>query len=219
MNNTPSKIMAIDIAEQHRSFFNLKAFGINNDGQVVDESKVSKLNSKGLTSEKWERILSVLTHWKDIESVGRDEARIQKEYRKTHSSEWKKDRADFHRWKMIYAVELGQLQNGNTVRRLVRREDDRNPSERCLVIPMLEVFDVIYESHSIKLGHLGEERTYTDVAKKYYSVSQAMVRIFIKGCLQCNLTLTHIATQQGCCHSSTEIDKKPPHSKQHHQAT
>ena len=72
--------MAIDIAEQHRSFFNLKAFGINTDGQVVDESKMSKLDSKGRTSEKWERILSVLTHWKDIESVGRDEARIQREY-------------------------------------------------------------------------------------------------------------------------------------------
>ncbi len=107
MNNTPSKIMAIDIAEQHRSFFNLKAFGINNDGQVVDESKMSKLDSKGLTSEKWERILSVITHWKDIESVGRDEARIQKEYQKTHSSEWKKDRVDFHHWKMINAGELG----------------------------------------------------------------------------------------------------------------
>jgi len=116
--------MAIDIAEQHHSFFNLKAFRINNEGQVVDESKVSKLDSKGLMSEKWERILSVLTHWKDIESVGRDEARIQKEYQKTHSSEWKKDQVDFHCWKMIYAVESGQLQNGNTVRRLVRREDD-----------------------------------------------------------------------------------------------
>ena len=45
---------------------------------------------------------------------------------------------------------------------------------------MLEIFDVIYESHSVKLGHLGEERTYTDVAKKYYSVSQAMVRIFLR---------------------------------------
>jgi len=130
--------------------------------------------------------LSVLTHWKDIKSVARDEVRTQREYQKTHLSEWKKDWADFHRWKIIYAVEPGQLQNGNTVRMLVRREDDRNPFERHLVIPMLEVFDVIYESHSIKLGHLGEERTYTDVAKKYYSVSQAMVPIFIKGCLPCN---------------------------------
>ena len=119
--------------------------------------------------------MSVLTHWKDIESVGRDEARIQREYRKTHSSEWKKDWADFHHWKMIYAVEEGRLHNGNIVRRLVRKEDDRSPSELHLVIPMLEVFDVIYESHSVKLGHLGEERTYTDVAKTYYSVSQAMV--------------------------------------------
>jgi hypothetical protein len=170
MSNTHS-ITASEIAEQHRSLFNLKAFGINNDGQVVDESKVSKLDSKGLTSEKWERILNVLTKWEDIESLSGDAARAQQEYRKVHASEWKEDRADFHRWKMIYAIEEGQLQNGDTVRRLVRREGDRNPSERRLVIPMLQVFDVIYESHSVKLGHLGEERTYTDVAKKYYNDS------------------------------------------------
>jgi hypothetical protein len=66
MSNTPSNIMARDIAEQHRSLFNLKAFGIDNDGKVVDGSKVSKLDSKGLTSGKWGRILNVLTCWKDI---------------------------------------------------------------------------------------------------------------------------------------------------------
>ena len=66
MSNTHSNITGSEIAEQHHSLFNLKAFGINNDGQVVDKSKVSKLNSKGLTSEKWERILNVLTKWEDI---------------------------------------------------------------------------------------------------------------------------------------------------------
>ena len=66
MSNTPSNIIPRDIAKQHRSLFNLKAFGIDNDGKVVDGSKVSKLDSKGLTSGKWERILNVLTCWKDI---------------------------------------------------------------------------------------------------------------------------------------------------------
>ena len=57
----------------------------------------------------------------------------------------------------------------------MRKKSECDSSDCCLVIPMLEVFDVIYESHSIKLGHFREERTYTNVAKKYYSVSQAMV--------------------------------------------
>ena len=79
MSNTPSNITARDIAKQHRSLFNLKAFGIDNDVKVVDGSKVSKLDSKGLTSEKWGRILNVLTDWKDIES-SIEEAEIQQEY-------------------------------------------------------------------------------------------------------------------------------------------
>ncbi len=99
MSNTHSNITASEIAEQHRSLFNLKAFGINNNGQVVDESKVSKLNSKGLMSEKWEIILNVLTKWEDIESLSGDDARAQQEYQKVHASEWKEDRADFHHWK------------------------------------------------------------------------------------------------------------------------
>lgn len=107
---------------------------------------------------------NVLTNWKYIESLGGDNAGIQQEYQKTHASEWRKDRADFHHWKMIHAVEEGQLQNGNT-RRLMKREDDQNSSELCLVIQMSEPFDVIYESHNVKLGRLREKRTYTDVAK------------------------------------------------------
>ena len=48
-------IIARDIAEQHISLFNLKAFGINNIGQGIDENKVLKLNSKGQTNDKWRR--------------------------------------------------------------------------------------------------------------------------------------------------------------------
>jgi hypothetical protein len=95
--------------------------------------------------------------------------------RKTHADEWKEDRADFYHWKMFYAVEEGQVQNGDIVRRLVRKESNQGSPACCFIVPMLEVFDVIYESHSIKLGYLGEERTYNNVAKKHCSVSQGMV--------------------------------------------
>jgi hypothetical protein len=59
---------------------------------------------------------------------------------------------------MINTVEEGQLQNADPVRRLVRKEGNQDFSEHCLVIPMLEVFVVIYDSHSVELGHLGDER-------------------------------------------------------------
>jgi hypothetical protein len=66
MSNTPSNTTARDIAKQHHSLFNLKAFVIDNHGKVVDGGKVSKFDSKGLASEKWGRILNVLTNWKNI---------------------------------------------------------------------------------------------------------------------------------------------------------
>ncbi len=59
MSNTPSNIIDRDIAEQHCSLFNLKAFGIDNNGKVVDGGKVPKIDSKGLTSEKWGRIFKI----------------------------------------------------------------------------------------------------------------------------------------------------------------
>jgi hypothetical protein len=60
-------IIARDIAEQHLSLFNLKAFGTNNIGQVIDKSKVSKLDSKGQTNDKCGIFLNVRTNWKGIE--------------------------------------------------------------------------------------------------------------------------------------------------------
>jgi hypothetical protein len=54
-------IIGRDNAEQNCSLFNLKAFGINNIGPVIDESKISKLNSKGLTNEKWGSTLNILS--------------------------------------------------------------------------------------------------------------------------------------------------------------
>jgi hypothetical protein len=85
------------------------------------------------------------------------------------------DRADFRHWKMMYAGEEGQVQNGFIVTRLVRTERDKSSPEHCFSVPMLELSNVIYESHSINLGYLGEERKYTNGAKKHHSVSQGMV--------------------------------------------
>ena len=62
--DTLSKLIEQETIEQHRAIFNLYAFGIDNDGVVVDESKVPKKNSKALTQEVWVRILHVLSTWK-----------------------------------------------------------------------------------------------------------------------------------------------------------
>ena len=55
--------------------------------------------------------------------------------------------------------------NGNTVKRLVRIESGKEVSERRVVVPITNIFDVIHESHR-SIGHLGEERTYADASKK-----------------------------------------------------
>lgn len=61
----------------------------------------------------------------------------------------------------------------------MRIERDQGSSYSCFVIPILDMFDVIYQSHSVKLGQLGEDRTYTDVTKNYYGVSHTIVQLFI----------------------------------------
>ena len=53
-------IIVRQIAEPHHSLFSLETFGINNNGHVVDESNVSKLDLKGLTNEKWDEFLMFL---------------------------------------------------------------------------------------------------------------------------------------------------------------
>lgn len=45
--------------------------------------------------------------------------------------------------------------------RLVRKEQRRESSECQLVIPVLEIFDIINESQR-NLGHLGKDHTYID---------------------------------------------------------
>ena len=91
----------------------------------------------------------------------------------------------FHRWSCKYAVEVSQLANGNAVKRLVRIESGKEVSERRIVVPITNIFDVIHESHR-SIGHLGEERTYTDASKKCYNVTQALVKTFIGSCFHCH---------------------------------
>ena len=207
--DTPSKLIEQETIEQHRAIFNLNAFGIDNDGVVVDESKVPKKNSKALTQEVWARILHVLSTWKTEEEIAKLSSEEKDQYnsfKSTHKKEWLEDKKEFYRWKKTFEVEEGRLASGEPIKRLVRIDEDKSDSERRLVVPMLEVFDIIHQSHSITLGHMGEERTFADMSKKYYNPTQEMVAIFIKSCLHCNQKQPVIKALKGA--------KKPISSKE-----
>jgi hypothetical protein len=60
-------IIVRDIAEHHLSLFNPKAFGTINIGQVIDTSKVSKLDSKAQTNDKCGIFLNVRTNWEYVD--------------------------------------------------------------------------------------------------------------------------------------------------------
>ena len=49
--STPAKVLACDLKEQHHSVFNHNAFSTENNGNIIDESRVPKTQSKGLTKE------------------------------------------------------------------------------------------------------------------------------------------------------------------------
>lgn len=75
--------------------------------------------------------------------------------------EWLKYKKEFNRWKKTYNLEEGWLYSGESIKRLVRINEDTSDSERRLVVPMLDVFNIIHQSHIVllsvtwgKRGHL-----------------------------------------------------------------
>ena len=209
--DTPAKLVQLDITEQHRTQFNREAFGIDNSGRVIDESKTHKSESKCLTQEEWSAIVDSLSKWK-VESQIEDEMEKQQylAFRKEHFDEWKSEKDTFYKWNKKYAVEEGQLASGDAVKRLVRIEPNRRAKKNAstgnsdtqesagphrLVVPILQIFDVLNEAHNV--GHLGTERTYTNVSEKYYSVTQGMVSIFVAGCYHCGQKQPAIKAAKG----------------------
>ncbi len=93
------------------------------------------------------------------------------------------------------------------MKRLVRIESGKEVSERQMVVPIRNLFDVIHESHW-SIGHLGEERTYADASKKFYNVTQALVKIFIESCFHCHQKQPSIKPLKGA--------KKPIVSSEFH---
>ena len=134
-------------------------------------------------------IVTLLSKWKredEIQSLSPDAKVEYLTFRQQHNDEWKKESHKFYRWSNVYQIEHGVLASGEAVKRLLRKEEKKStkkgsPSAPRLVIPMLEVFDVIKATHS-DLGHLGMERTYNEISKTHYSITQAMVNIYVKRC-------------------------------------
>ena len=185
--STPAKLAEQSLKEQHRTAFNLKAFGLDSDGNFVATSTAPRKESKAMMQSEWSSIFSVLSKGKskeDLAILTTEQQQNYKQFKKEHDTEWREEQDKFQKWKHVYAVEEGQLANGDVVKRLVRIEPKRDASEpRRLVIPRLEVFDVIYNAHVP--GHLGSERTQLALAQTHYSISQKMVNIFCKLCYNC----------------------------------
>jgi len=55
------------------------------------------------------------------------------------------------------------------VKRLIRIESGKEVSERWMVVPITNIFDVVHESHR-SIGHLGEERMHADASKKHVTM-------------------------------------------------
>jgi acetyltransferase-like isoleucine patch superfamily enzyme len=201
-----------DMTEQHRAQFNLEAFGVDCNGVVIDPSKTPKSESKAMTQEEWNEIVTSLSKWKkdaDVKMLPLEDQEEYNAFKNNRKEEWKAEAKNFYKWAKIYAAEECQLANGETVKRLVRIEPERERKDpsmpRRLVIPMLEIFDVINEIHND--GHIGMERTCTRLSKKYYSVSQSMVSIFVKNCRHCNQKRSAIK-EVNASSNQTSIEKE-----------
>lgn len=153
----------------HRSTFNCN----DNNQNVVDESKLSKTESKCLTNETWLSIVFFLSKWKDadqLKSLSNNEDKEYNAFKDAHLEELKRDRKEFNCSKLIHALEDGQLKNREIMKQVVRIETDRENSDRHLVVPFLVVFYIINDAHS-SLGHMGGETLFY-ISKKYYRISQ-----------------------------------------------
>ena len=162
------------LKEQHCAAFNAAAFGIDNDGNVIDASKMKDYKSKDLSQAEWSSIVGMLSKWKTKEQLADLSVAEREQYQAfkiEHKEEWLSEQKQFYRCAKSYDIEEGILANGNRVKRLVRIEKERERTlPRRLVIPVLEVFDVIYNSHG--RGHLGIERTQKKLSHTYYSITQ-----------------------------------------------
>ena len=176
---TPAKVAERDSQEQHRRVFNERAFGIDTNGNSLDNRTV-KNNVIHLTQEQWTTIVEVLSKWKTKEEA----SELSPEDAETFSQLKKKYYQDWYRWHRKYVVSVGELPDGSQVRTLLRKENGKDPSSYQLCLPMLKIFDAISECHRAA-GHMGQERTHTSAAAKYYNVTQELVKIFCTTCPEC----------------------------------
>ena len=204
-----------ELTEQHRTQFNLQAFGIDNNGTVIDQSKYPKSESKALTQEAWSAIVNSLSKWKKEEDLSSDEKEEYLAYKQQHIDEWKKESSQFYKWTQNYELvsDNGEETDEAAPKRLFRKEKTKptkkeSPPSPRLVIPMLDVFDVIKGIHDERLDHLGMERTYNEISKEYYSISQSMVSIYVKNCQHCIQKPRHHARLLTTTRSNNNVPKK-----------
>ena len=189
--STPAKVAENTHRERHRAVFNEKAFGVDRDGNPLSASQpISRGKTKDITPSQWAEIVNVVSNWKTDAEVATLDGQGKKD--------WKALKAQFtqnknaYRWVKEYTVERGTNVDGTEKLTLHRKEIE----QQRVVVPLTKIFDAIDEFHRAN-GHLGQERTYIDASKKYYNVTQHLVKVYCETCRICNGKQPTIGPQKG----------------------
>ena len=118
-------------------------------------SPKSKSTSKTLTREEWERKVDIIQNW---------DKKTSKERKDLYSL--------YKNWRHKFKVTT-ELSGKKTLRQ-----------EGKIVIPIEEVFDVIYNFH-ISHSHQGGQTLHNVIKKSYYTITRKMVIDFCKMCPVC----------------------------------
>lgn len=178
---SPVRAAAVSAKERHKQVFNEKAFGIDVDGQPLPASELTKkknANSKIKSVDKYNEILYAVSNWKT-----KEQQQTLTDDEKKALRALKKKNKNIYDWVKEYKVESGAFPDGTPKQTLIRIEADRPDAQRT-VLPHTKIFDAIDEIHEAG-GHMGQERTYTECSKKYYNVTQELVKIYCESCRSC----------------------------------
>jgi hypothetical protein len=160
-----------------RNNFNKAVFGfVNDDGKTIDgKSPVQAEKSMQMTRLRWQDTVSVIEQW------GTDD-NPNKLYRKGNRNGY----AIVKKYEVREQVEA----DGTVLVSLFHKPSNRK------VLPQLEVFDAIYDSH-YNLGHMKMAVTWKDIKRTCYNVTEEQVQSFIDLCPVCNKANPTIPTAKG----------------------
>ena len=129
--------------------------------------------TKHKTLAEINNIIEVLTNWDN----GDSEYPLVSEYRNAKKIGYS--------WKTKFEVRSKVIE-----KKTVHELHELNPTHGSRIVPLEEVFDVIFHCHVDAAVHQKVRRTYNLVKKTYANISEKQVDIFIKNCCSvCNMKI------------------------------